>query len=106
MTWARHIALCAGALCSGLFAYAQDWSEVQLDTLNSAYVVADKYDAVNGTQTGMTKIDSKKLHGGFATFSTPDVIKILQTLPGVASGSELLSGLYVHGGDGSDNLFL
>lgn len=106
MTSARHIALCAGVLCSGLFAYAQDWSEVQLDTLNSAYVVADKYDAVNGTQTGMTKIDSKKLHGGFATFSTPDVIKILQTLPGVASGSELLSGLYVHGGDGSDNLFL
>lgn len=27
-------------------------------------------------------------------------------LPGVMSGTELLSGLYVHGGDGADNLFL
>ena len=41
-----------------------------------------------------------------AFFSSPDVIKTLQNLPGVASGTELLSGLYVHGGTGSDNLFL
>jgi hypothetical protein len=38
--------------------------------------------------------------------STPDIIKSIQNLPGVASGTELTSGLYVHGGDGSDNLFL
>ena len=39
-------------------------------------------------------------------FSSPDVIKTLQQLPGVASGTELLSGMYVRGGDGSDNLYL
>ena len=54
----------------------------------------------------MKRIDTKMLHSGFALFNTPDVIKTLQMQPGVASGTELLSGFYVHGGDGSDNLFL
>ena len=60
----------------------------------------------NQTQTGLKRIDSSDINSGFALFSTPDVIKTLQMMPGVASGTELLSGFYVHGGDGSDNLFL
>ena len=51
-------------------------------------------------------MDGRKFNSGFAFLSSPDVIKTLQNLPGVASGTELLSGLYVHGGTGNDNLFL
>lgn len=38
-------------------------------------------------------------------FGEPDVIKTLQTLPGVSQGVEGFSGLYVHGGDNDQNLF-
>jgi len=39
-------------------------------------------------------------------FGEPDVIKTLQTLPGVSQGVEGFTGLYVHGGDNDQNLFL
>ena len=77
------------------------------DTLQEARITADKQAMKhNSTQTGLIKLDSRKINPGFAVFGAPDLIKTLQALPGVASGTELLSGMYVHGGDGSDNLFL
>ena len=80
--------------------------EEQHDTLNESIVTALVDPKRNATQTGLKRIDSSDLNSGFALFSTPDVIKTLQLLPGVSSGTELLSGFYVHGGDGTDNLFL
>ena len=80
--------------------------EEQHDTLNESVVTALIDPKRNTTQTGLKRIDSRDLNSGFALFSTPDVIKTLQMQPGVSSGTELLSGFYVHGGDGSDNLFL
>ena len=80
--------------------------EERRDTLEESIVTALIDQKRNATQTGLKRIDSKDLNSGFALFSTPDVIKTLQMLPGVSSGTELLSGFYVHGGDGSDNLFL
>ena len=80
--------------------------EEQHDTLNESIVTALVDPKRNSTQTGLKRIDSSDLNSGFALFSTPDVIKTLQLLPGVSSGTELLSGFYVHGGDGTDNLFL
>ena len=38
--------------------------------------------------------------------SSPDVVKTLQRVSGVAEGVELASGLYVHGGNNDENLFL
>jgi len=80
--------------------------EEQFDTINESVVTALVDPRRNTTQTGLKRIGSKDLNSGFALFSTPDVIKTLQLMPGVSSGTELLSGFYVHGGDGSDNLFL
>ena len=76
------------------------------DTLVAAKVSADRLRRITRTQTGLTRLDGKELNKGFAVFSTPDLIKTLQLLPGVASGTELMSGLFVHGGTGGDNLFL
>ena len=80
--------------------------EEQTDSIPEAVITALIDPKRNETQTGLKRIDSKTLNSGFALFSTPDVIKTLQMMPGVSSGTELLSGFYVHGGDGSDNLFL
>ena len=78
----------------------------QRDTLEESRIIARASETEARTSTGFKKLDSGALDKGYAFMSSPDLIKTLQTLPGVASGVELLSGLYVHGGDGSDNLFL
>ena len=78
----------------------------RVDTLRSATVTAIREKTRNTTQTGLMRLDANRLRSGAVAFGTPDVIKQLQALPGVAAGNELMSGLYVHGGDGNDNLFL
>ena len=80
--------------------------EEQHDTLSGSVITALIDPKRNSTQTGLKRIDSRTINSGFALFGTPDVVKTLQMMPGVSSGTELLSGFYVHGGDGSDNLFL
>lgn len=80
--------------------------EASKDTLDAACVSVDRLSIPLRTQTGLTKLDYRRLNSGFALFNSPDVVKAIQRLPGVASGTELLSGLYVHGGTGSDNLYL
>ena len=80
--------------------------EEQKDSIDEAVITALIDPRKNSTQTGLKRIDNRTINSGFALFSTPDVIKTLQMMPGVSSGTELLSGFYVHGGDGSDNLFL
>ena len=77
-----------------------------MDTIKAASITGLIDRNTNFTQTGLTKIDGAAFKRAYAVLSSPDVLKTLQTLPGVASGTELLSSLYVHGGDGSDNLFL
>ena len=91
--------LCAAAL-------AQNVGEMR-DTLQASRVSTDAQKREDvATQTSLTRIDGSAIGRGFAFLGSPDVIKMLQQLPGVASGTELMSGLYVRGGDGSDNLFL
>ena len=80
--------------------------EEQMDTLSESRITAyiDRNRAA--TQTGFISIDGSKFQKGYAVLGSPDLIKELQQLPGVSSGTDLLTGLYVHGGDGTDNLFL
>ena len=80
--------------------------EEQLDTIPESVITALASKEINRTQTGMQKIDGSVFKRSFAILSSPDVLKTLQQLPGVASGTELLSGMYVRGGDGADNLYL
>jgi len=60
--------------------------EEVLDTLAESRISATVDRRRNATQTGLKKIDRKTLNRGFAVLSSPDVIKTLQTLPGVAEG--------------------
>ena len=78
--------------------------DIPVDTLTAATVTSAIDRNINFTQTGLTKIDGSAFRRGFAVFSSPDVLKTLQTLSGVSSGTEMLSNLYVHGGDGSGSV--
>ncbi|MBQ8126917.1 MAG: TonB-dependent receptor [Prevotella sp.] len=61
---------------------------------------------VVGTQMGLRSLSQADVKTEFALLSSPDVIKSLQRLSGVQEGIELASGLYVHGGNDDENLFL
>lgn len=75
-------------------------------SLDEVLVVGDLNSPINTTQTGKVSFNAHDLRTEYALFSSPDVVKTLQSLPGVASGTEMLSGLYVHGGNNDENLFL
>ena len=79
---------------------------VRQDTIMEAVITSEKTVAAPKTQTGHKRLDRLDFIYGNVVFSTPDIIKSIQNLPGVSAGTELMSGLYVHGGEGSDNLFL
>lgn len=76
------------------------------DSIVPAFVYSDKKIREVRSQTSLKRLDGDKIGRNFAVLGTPDLVKSLQMLPGVSSGSELMAGLYVRGGDGSDNLFL
>ena len=84
--------------------------EVQLDDscqlLEEVVVTADLNSPDLITQTGKRTLTARDLCTEFSLFSSPDVVKSLQGLAGVATGTELISGLYVHGGNNDQNLFL
>lgn len=75
-------------------------------SLKEVVVVADMNAPLRTTQTGKVSLTSEQLNTEFSLLSSPDLVKTLQNLPGVASGTELLSGMYVHGGKNDENLFL
>lgn len=77
-----------------------------VDTLEASIIRDEKNVKEITTQTSLQRIDGSKIGRNFAVLGSPDLIKTLQMLPGVSSGSELGSGMYVRGGDGSDNLYL
>lgn len=78
----------------------------QNDTLSESRITVLIERQRNSTQTGLHSMDFSRYGKGFAMLGSPDVIKEIKNLPGVSEGTELLSGMYVHGGDGRDNLFL
>ena len=75
-------------------------------SLKEVEVIANLNAPLRTTQTGKVSLTSKQLNKEFSLLSSPDLVKTLQNIPGVASGTELLSGMYVHGGKNDENLFL
>lgn len=61
---------------------------------------------VLSSQTGVEDVPSGRIKSLPALLGEADVVKTLQRLPGAAVGMEGMSGLFVRGGTGSDNLYL
>jgi len=74
--------------------------------LGEVIVTGDLNSPVLGTQMGKRSLSQSDIKTEFALFSSPDVVKTIQRISGVQEGVELASGLYVHGGNNDENLYL
>ncbi len=66
----------------------------------------DRRSALMSAQTGNVQLSAADIRNVPSVLSSPDLVKRLQMLPGVATGTELLAGMYVRGGNSDENLFL
>ena len=74
--------------------------------LEEVVVTGNLNSPVLTTQTGKRTFSHDDLNTEFALLSSPDLIKTLQRSSGVSEGIDVASGLYVHGGNDDENLFL
>ena len=61
---------------------------------------------VRNTQMGAMEVSQATIRATPTLLGEADIIRTLQLTPGVSAGTEAVSGLYVRGGEGDDNLFL
>ncbi len=76
---------------------------VQLDEVT---IVAERMGSTRSSQMSATEMTVEKIKSVPVMFGEADIIKALQLMPGVQSGSEGNSGMYVRGGGPDENLFL
>ena len=82
-------------------------SLAQSNQLNEVTVTARAIESnVKGTQMSTIELPMMQLKKVPALFGETDVIKALQLLPGVQSGTEGSAGMYVRGGGPDENLIL
>lgn len=84
-----------------------DFKLVQRADLEEVTVIGHKVESqLTSTQMSRVEVSMDKVQSLPAFFGEADVIKTIQLLPGVQSGSEGTSGLYVRGGGPDQNLML
>lgn len=62
--------------------------------------------AVETSEIGAKKVSADEVRNTPVLFGEADVIKALQTQPGVTEGTEGMAGMYVHGGNVDENLYM
>ena len=75
-------------------------------TLEEVVITAERTGDVRSVQMSAMEMPVEKIKSVPVLFGEADLIKALQLMPGVQSGSEGNSGLYVRGGGPDENLFL
>lgn len=61
---------------------------------------------VESVEIGAEKLTSLEIANTPVLFGEPDVVKTLQMQPGVSDGLEGFAGMYVHGGNSDENLYM
>lgn len=75
--------------------------------LDEIYVDAEKLNSsLKSVQMGHTNLNAGDFLSVPSPLGSPDLVRRLQMLPGVASGMEIVAGMYVRGGNSDENLFL
>ncbi len=75
--------------------------------LGEVYIDAEKLNSsLKSAQMGHTNLKANDFLSVPAPLGSPDLVRRLQMLPGVASGMEIVAGMYVRGGNSDENLFL
>ena len=77
---------------------AQDRVEALKDSIRSSFIVADRF-----REVFLHPVQPRTFKGVFLS-GEPDVIKLIQTIPGVSTGIEGTSAYYVRGGNFGNNL--
>jgi len=77
-------------------------SDIQLEEVS---VTSSRNNILNTTQMGTVFLSQKSIKQIPTVFGEADIIKVLQTQPGVSAGTEGLSGMYVRGGNEDENLY-
>lgn len=75
-------------------------------TLDEVVITAERVGDVKSSQMSANVMTVEKIKSVPVMFGEADLIKALQLMPGVQSGSEGNSGMYVRGGGPDENLFL
>ncbi len=84
------------------------WGQQHVDSLKLPEVIVSGMTGrnVQSTDMGHVNLSGETILHLPSLFGEGDVVKALHTLPGVSQGVEGFSGLYVHGGEGDQNVFL
>ncbi|MBQ9418276.1 MAG: carboxypeptidase-like regulatory domain-containing protein [Bacteroidales bacterium] len=69
-------------------------------------ITAERVGSTRSAQISATEMTVEKIKSVPVLFGEADIIKTLQLMPGVQSGSEGNSGMYVRGGGPDENLYL
>ncbi len=77
-----------------------------LSELEEINVYGNEVSKLERTQMSMVELTTSSLTKIPVLLGEPDVLKVIQLLPGVQSGTEGTSGIYVRGGGPDQNLFL
>ena len=75
-------------------------------TLAEVTITGERTQHVESSQGGIIEIPVEQVKSVPVIFGETDVIKVVQLMPGVQSGAEGMSGMYVRGGGPDENLFL
>lgn len=97
----RHLLLLLFLFLSGLYPLCGQESREMYDTIPAARKIADREKLSNA---GARHIKSVDFHTMVSVTGTPDVVKYLQTMPGISTGAEGSSAYYARGGNIGNNL--
>lgn len=75
-------------------------------TLRGAVVSAQRESGISATKMSAIEIPMNMIQNTPVLFGEADVLKTIQLMPGVQSGAEGFSGIYVRGGGPDENLLL
>lgn len=78
-------------------------SDIQLGEVS---ITGSKPNTLNAPQMGVLSFSQEAIKSIPSLFGEADVIKALQTQPGVSAGTEGMSGMYVRGGNEDENLYM
>ena len=84
----------------------RDYAMDPTTSLEEVVITADRITGHKSSQMSAIEVPVEQLRSVPVIFGEADVLKALQLLPGVQSGTEGMSGMYVRGGGPDENLFL
>lgn len=84
----------------------RDYAMETATELREVVVTAERVTGRRSSQMSAIEVPVEQIQSVPVIFGEADVLKALQLLPGVMSGTEGMSGMYVRGGGPDENLFL